>query len=304
MREKWEFKYTPKLFEEIILNEDIKDQLRSAFEERPNMLLYGPPGVGKGCIVENFIDYHGIKDYTLKINASNENSVDDIRNKVEPFAKSASWDKMKLVYLNEADALSSGQSGAQKILRDIIEATYKNCQFIFTCNYIQYIIDEIKSRNQLYNIHTPPVKEIFNKCEYILKQEGVKYKKRSLLELVKRCYPDVRSTIVTLQQNVYNGELSEKVNLSASEGVYEEILEAMKSGDPDNVRKVLRSNTIHYPSLFEFLYNKLMDEDEVFKNDYGAILLIGEHHNENAKVDIKEINFMHMYFKFLRDGVI
>ena len=304
MREKWEFKYTPQSFDEIILNDTIREQMRSAFEERPNMLLYGPPGVGKGCIVDSFIQYHGLKDHTLKINASAENSIDDIRDKVEPFAKSASWEKMKLVYLNECDALSSGQSGAQKMLRDLIEVTYKNCQFIFTCNYIQYVIDELISRNQLYCVSSPPGKEVFNKCASILDQEKIKYNKKVLVELVKRCYPDMRNTIITLQQNVYNGKLADKLSLSPAEGIHEEVLTAMKSGDPDQVRKVLRSNTIYYPALYDFLFNKLMEEDEVFKNDYGAILLIGEHHNENAKVDIKEINFLHMYFKFLRDGVV
>lgn len=268
------------------------------------MLLYGPPGVGKGCIVENFIKHHGLENHTLKIHASSETGIDSIREKVEPFAKSASLDKMKLVYLNEADALSSGQSGAQKMLRELIETTHKSCQFIFACNYIQYIIDEIQSRSEVYNITHPPAKEIFSKCVYILEQEGIQYKKKSLLELVKRCYPDMRNTIITLQQNVYNGKLADKIALSPAEGVHEEVLEAMKSGDPDKVRKVLRSNTILYPALYEFLYNKLMEEDQVFSNDYGAILLIGEHHNENAKVDIQEINFMHMIFKMLRDGVI
>jgi hypothetical protein len=99
--------------------------------------------------------------------------------------------------------------------------------------------------------------------------------------------------------------LSNNIKISSYNEIYEEILSAMKTGNPESVRKLLKSNTVDYTSLYKFLYEKLMVTDEdVFKNDAGAILLIGEHSYRDAIVSIKEINFMHMYFDMLSNGVV
>ena len=152
----WEFKYEPRKFDLMILNDEIRGLLREAIKTRPNMLIYGLPGVGKGTFVNNLIKENGLENHTLKINASDETGIDAIRMKVKTFAQAMSIDKMKLVYLNEADSLSSGPQGAQKMLRDLIESTQSNTQFILACNYEQYIIDELKSRCQLFHIANPP----------------------------------------------------------------------------------------------------------------------------------------------------
>lgn len=303
-KELWEFKYKPKEFDDMVLNDDIKPLLKKSLDERPNMLLYGPPGVGKGCFVDILINHNNLKNFTLKINASSETGIDSIRDKVVPFASAFSPGQMKLVYLNEADALSgTNQSSAQKSLRDLMETVQSNTRFIFACNYEQYIIPEIKSRCQMINISNPPKKDIVMKMAYILQSEKVKFNPKSLISIVNRTYPDIRNTIITLRQNVNNGELAENIVLSSSEKIFNKILDAMKSGNPENVRIELRSKTIYYLGLYEYLYEQLMTQDEVFKNDGTAILHICEHFHRNETIPNKEINFMHLVFKMLEDGV-
>lgn len=302
-QELWEFKYKPTEFKDLILNEDIKPILKNSLDEKPNMLLYGSPGVGKSAYVDIFILYNNLKKYTLKINASLETGVDSIREKVIPFASAYSPNQIKLVYLNEADALSgSTQSSAQKGLRDLMETVQDNTRFILACNYEQYIIPEIKSRCQLVNISNPPRKEIVMRMAKILQTEKIKFDPKSLIDIVNRTYPDIRNTIITLRQNVNNGVLAKKIVLSSSEKTFDVILSAMKSKDPDKVRKELRSNTIYYTGLYEYLYEQLMTKDEVFSNDGTAILHICEHFHRNESISNKEINFIHLMFKMLEDG--
>lgn len=300
----WEFKYQPSKWEDLIINDDLKETLRKNLDERPNMLLYGPPGCGKGSYIDVLINHNEIKGCTLKINASLEGGIDTIRDKVRSFAQAANFElgKLKLVYLNEAD--HPNLQAAQQSLRALIEETNKITQWIFACNYSQYVIPEIKSRCQVFNITNPPANEIFAKCEYILKNEGVKYKKKTIVDLIKKTYPDIRSTINTLRRNSINGKLQENIEFSSADKIFESILESMQTGDPEKVRKILKSNTIYYPQLYEFLYNKLMTEDKVFKDDAEAILLVGEHLHRDSHSSIKEINFMHMIFKMLKNGVI
>lgn len=300
----WEFDYAPKKWEDLIISEDMKDVLRKSIKERPNMFIYGPPGVGKGSYVDVLIHENELKASTLKINGSLEGGIETIREKVLPFAQAMNFDvgKLKLVYLNEAD--HPNLVTAQRSLRDLIESTNKVTQWILVCNYPEVIIPELKSRCQSFHLNKPPAKEIFKKCADILESEGVKFKKDSLLSIVKKCYPDIRNTIITLRQNTVNGKLKDKIEFAGSDVTFDEILKCMKSGDPESVRKALKSSTIFYPQLYEFLYNKVMDEDEVFKNDAGAILLISEHAYRDNIVSIKEINFMHMVFEMLSKGVI
>lgn len=303
----WEFKYEPVTFDSMILNSNIKSALKEAIISRPNMLIYGPPGVGKGTFVNILIKENGLDNNFLKINASDETGIDAMRDKVKTFAQAMSIGQMKLVYLNEADSLTSGPQGSQKMLRDLMEQTQSNTQWILCCNYEQYIIPELKSRCQLYNISTPPAIDIFKHCKKILDIEKVAFNKQSLLSLVKKCYPDIRNTIITLRQNVIDGKLSEELVQSSSQVLFQSILTQMKS-DPGEVRKILKSNSIHYDGLYEFIYEHLMDESEsrvdIFNDEANAIIHIGEASYRNGIVANKEINFMRMYFKMIQDKTI
>jgi DNA polymerase III delta prime subunit len=156
------------------------------------------------------------------------------------------------------------------------------------------------------HINNPPAKDIFNKCEYILKAEGIQYDKKTLVELVKKCYPDIRKTFVFLRQNINNGKLNETIELSSFDKLFEEILSGILSKDPEKVRKILKSSSVNYQALYGFLYDKIMDsvEDDVFKDDASAILLIAEATYRDNQIANKEINLMHMVFQMLKNGVI
>jgi replication-associated recombination protein RarA len=306
-RNLWEFVYEPKKFEMMILNDTIKGALKEAFDTRPNMLIYGPPGVGKGTFVNILMNHHNLQDFTLKINASEETGIDSIREKVKSFAQAMSIGTMKLVYLNEADSLTSGPQGAQKMLRDLMEQTKDNTQYILACNYEQYIIPEIKSRCQSFNIAAPPADKIFKYCKGILTAEKIEFDPKSLVQLVKKCYPDIRNTFITMRQNVSGGKLADTIVQSASEELFNKILMSMNK-DPGEVRKILKSNSVHYEGLYEHLYEHLMDESDdridIFNDEAQAVIHIGESAYKSSIVANKEIEFMRMYFRMIQDKTI
>ena len=296
----WEFRYKPEEFSDMILADSIKPKLKKALVEHPNLLLSGIHGCGKGTFVDIFIKFTGCE--VLRINASDETGVDVIRDKVKSFAVSLGYsDTLKLVYLNEADFLSSN---AQAMLRDLIEQTHDICRFILAVNYHDKIIPELKSRCQFIQFPDPPIKDIAKKCIDILKQEGVKYNTKDVITLVKKVYPDIRHTINTLKENVHDGKLSNEMLITSTDDIYKEVLSAMYTKDPSKVRKSLRSNPIDYTRLFEYLYTRLMGDEDVFKNDPVSMMHIAEGSYRNDVVAIKEINFMNSYFKMLKDGAV
>jgi len=293
----WTFAYEPTTIDEMILNDDIKPALKKALDEVPNLLLYGTAGLGKGTFTNILLRHTGFDK--MWINASDATGIDAVRERIRPFATSMSMSDLKIVVLNEADSLTSGPQGAQKMLRQLMEDVQKITRFVLLCNYEHNIIDEIKSRCQTVKIDNPPAKEIGKLCLKILKREKVKYKAEDVISIVQKCYPDIRKTIQVLQLNTINKVLVGS-RLSVSEDVWKKIFDFMLKQDVENVRKELKSNYIDYPDLYKFLYENAGE----FKEPGGAILLVGEHLHRNTFYPIKEINFMHMFVQMIFQKVV
>lgn len=301
-QEKWEFKYSPTSIDEMVLHPEVRKRLECALKDIPNILLVGDRGTGKGTWVDVLRKQTGFA--CRKLNGSDERGIDVFREKIKPFCTVPPIEgRFNLMYINEADYLTPETEAA---LRDFIETVQNTTRFIFCANYGDKISPELKSRFRVVEMLNPPGKEIFKHLEYILKEEGVRYKPSTLVKLVKKCYPDIRQTIISLQENVKKGVLPEKLSITTMNDVYQEVVDAMLSGKPDVVRKVLRSNPMDYTALYKYIHDLVMDanDDDIFANDVGAILLIGEHSHRDNVSSIKEVNFMHMYFKMLTEGVV
>ena len=285
----WTFTYEPKSLDDMILNEEIKPKLQKAITELPNLLLYGTPGIGKGTFVHILLKESGCDH--MWVNASDHTGIDFIRENIKPFAYTGRGlsSKQKILVLNEADSLTSGPQGSQKMLRQLMEDVQNITRFIFLANYEQYIIPELKSRCQVIKIDNPPKKEIGLFCSKILKKEGITFDPKILIKIVQKCYPDIRKTVWALQENTIDGKLVDS-RIYSSEDVFKSILDTMKEKNIEKVREILKSNYIIYPQLYEYLFENIGE----FASPGGAILSIGDHLRYDNMVANKEINFIHM----------
>lgn len=295
MGEMWTFKYEPKSLDEMIADDKTKEKLRKIIDEKPNVMLSGPPGIGKGTFTNIFLEETELD--RIKINASDETGIDNIRDKVKSFATSMGSTNPKIVVLNECDFLSIP---AQSMLRDLMEQVQKITRFIFQCNYSYKVIPELHSRCNNVDLTSPPAKQIYLHCTNILKQEKIKVKDKSqIVDLIKRLYPDIRSIVNTIQFNCSNGILDE-IKITTDEDIHEKILDYLTQGKVNDMRQVLKSNMIDYVALYNYLYENVGE----FSSPGDAIVLISEYLYRNGFIAIKEINFMGMVTKMMRDGVI
>jgi len=294
----WSFRYEPKKFKDIILNENIKPILKKIIVEKPNLMLIGPPGVGKGLFTRIFLKESGL-DY-MWLNSSDETGIDVIRAKVKSFATAMGLTELKVVVLNEADSLSRGPQGAQKMLKQLMEDVHKITRFVFISNDESLMMTEIMSRCQVIHIDNPPAKEIFYFVSNILKKERVKFNKVKVISIIKKCYPDIRSTIISLQKNTIDGKLVGDETIH--EPVLNAILNLVKEKNLGGLRTELRSNAINYSILYKYLFDNINN----FKSPGDGIILVGDHSFRDVSLhqNLKEINFVTMVVKMIRDKVV
>ena len=262
----------------------------------PHLLLYGRAGGGKTTlakIIVNLVDC----DY-LYINASDERNIDLVRDKLKTFASSIGFRPMKIVILDEADYLNV--NSAQPALRNLMETFSAHCRFILTCNYVEKIIEPIRSRCQAYKIVPPSKKEVALHVKGILEKENIDFDLDDLALVVTAGYPDLRKIINDLQRQVIDGKLKIDKDGMLHNEFKLRFLEMIRSkSDLRSIRKLIAdSNFSDYTELFRLLY----DEVETFTGDKipEVIADISSGAYQDVLVVDKEINFIATVSNILR----
>jgi DNA polymerase III delta prime subunit len=261
----WVEKYRPNKLEDYVGNEHLKSKVAGYIEsgDIPHLLLYGKAGTGKTTLAKLIVNSVDC-DYMI-INASDENNVDTVRNKVKNFASTIGFRQSKIIILDEFDYMTPN---AQAILRNLMETFSKHCRFILTCNYVEKVIDPIQSRCQTFQIVPPTKKDVAVQISKILQNEGVKFEIKDLVPIIDAGYPDIRKIINTCQLNSIKGELKVDVQNLLENDYKMKILEILKSKD-DKRNKYMKlrqalvdSRATDFTELYTLLYDKVEEYAE------------------------------------------
>ena len=298
----WVESYRPDTLQGYVGNEHILEKVKIYIENEdvPHLLLYGQAGTGKTTlakIITNQIDCD-----VMYINASDENNVDTVRDKIRGFASSMGFRKWKIIILDESDYLTPN---AQAALRNLMETFSKTTRFILTCNYVEKIIDPIQSRCQTFGITPPSKKEVAIRLKEILDLEGVQYEMSDLAILVNSGYPDIRRVLNGAQRQVVKGVLKIDKQSTVQANYMDEVLNILKSNGSvkelfTKVRQVIADSKVKdYTPFYRFLYDNV---DDYANGKVGnTILKIADGQYKDASVVDKEINVMAMLLEILID---
>ena len=292
-------KYRPQVIDDCILPDDTKKTFKEFVEkgEIPNLLLSGPPGIGKTTIAKALCNELGADFYV--INGSDEGRfLDTVRNHAKNFASTVSLtgsSKHKVIIIDEADNTTSD---VQLLLRANIEAIYNNCRFIFTCNYKNKIIEPLHSRCAVIDFTIKGKQKaqlagsFFKRLQNILDAERIEYDQKVVAELVSKHFPDFRRVLNECQRYSTGGKIDSGILASFSDVSVNDLLKCLKEKNFTEVRKWVVSNLDNDSSvILRRVYDALYDV-LVPASIPAAVLVIAKYQYQICFVADQEINLL------------
>jgi len=295
----WVEKYRPQTIEDCILPDNIKKTFKEFLNkgEIPNMLLAGPPGVGKTTVAKALCNELGVDFYV--INGSDEGRfLDTVRNNAKNFASTVSLSseaKHKVIIIDEADNTTND---VQLLLRASIEEFAANCRFIFTCNYKNKIIQPLHSRCAVvdFSIRGKEKQEIaasfFSRLNYILDTEKIGSDKKVLAQLINKHFPDWRRVLNECQRYSVSGKIDTGILATFSDVKTDDLFKNLKEKNFPEVRKWCVNNLDNDPTV---LLRRIYDGCYGSLDGPGvaaAVLIIAKYQYQSAFVADQEINML------------
>ena len=296
----WVEKYRPTKIEDCILTDELKETFKQFLNQKeiPNLLLSGTAGTGKTTVARALCEELGA-DYIM-INGSDEGRhIDTLRNNIKNFASTVSLTETaghKVVIIDEADYMNP--ESVQPALRAFIEIFYKNCRFIFTCNFKHKILPALHSRCTVIDFavtngeKNKSYSDFHKRLQYILNEEKIGFDPKVLAELIQKYYPDFRRTINELQRYSVRGKIDSGVLFSLTEVDTKKLIEILKEKRFNDMRKWVIQNLDKEPSalfssVYEILYKYLQPQSIP-----QAVLVIAGYQYKAAFVADQEINMV------------
>ena len=295
----WVEKYRPKTIDECILPDATKQTFKDFLDkgEVPNLLLAGPPGVGKTTVAKALCHELGVDYYV--INGSDEGRfLDTVRNQprtlLRPFRFRQMLDTKSSSSMKQITQGTTYNSSYGQILR----------RFITTVGSFSHVTTKIRSLNPstrdvpLSSLESKEEEKaqiaagFFGRLKQILDTEGIEYDNKVLVELINKHFPDWRRVLNECQRYSTSGKIDSAILATFSDVSVNDLIKNLKQKNFTEVRKWVVNNLDNDSGvLLRRIYDALLTSLE--NNSIpAAVLIVAKYQYQIAFVADQEINFL------------
>ena len=235
-------KYRPQTFEEVVGQNFVVKTILNAIDKKElshSLILAGLHGCGKTTIARLIGKKLGCHDWDIvEVDAASHNGVDAIRNLVKMSKIPPRAGKHKLYIVDEAHRLSNAAFDA---FLKTLEEPDRHVYWIFCSTELPKFPSTIVSRCQVFRLKAIDYMVLFDRLEFICKQEQVPYTERILRLVARKAEGSLRDGISYLEMliNFSNKDLT-KPDLLEQLGevdrlVYLDFMNLILKGDVNKV---------------------------------------------------------------------
>lgn len=205
-------KHAPRTFQHVMMPEMLRTRFQNILSSGtvPNILLYGPHGVGKTLVFNLMLRDLGAAE-VLRINGADNGGHDAAIGRLHTFCKKLRTASAcpKIVMVDNADRMSAKTQLAIAAAMDEFAAP---CRFLFTGGSLEGVSELVQSRCNIYHMPAPSRKDVVRCLRDTCAKESITHEGRSLELIAVTAKGDVRRALNLLDViAMTNAHLSEEV---------------------------------------------------------------------------------------------
>jgi replication factor C subunit 2/4 len=228
----WIESYRPQILEDVILDNQIREQIKVFLLDKPHthLIITGMPGVGKTtiarCIAKKILGEYLHEGY-MELNAAENRGIRSISSIIPMFCKKVvKFTCSKIILLDEADNITIK---CQYDINTMIKEFGKNTKFIFTCNDSSKIYEDIQSVCHIIRFKKLTDEQVETFLVKICQDKDISYSHKGLGIICYISDGDMRKAVNNLQLTYYSYQKITKEN----------VLRVCKMPDPEGIMDII-----------------------------------------------------------------
>ncbi len=258
-------KYSPETCEEVVGREKEISIIKKFLKDFPNvkkkaLLLHGPPGAGKTCVVRAVSNDLGFE--LLEINASDKRNAENIKNIIGSASKQASlFSKKRVILIDELEGIHgrTDRGGVKEIISIIKETSFP---IIMVANNVyNKKLSTLRKKARMVEVKKIKYWSVYNLLKNISIKEGISLSSSGLRKLASLSNGDARSALNDLSSIESDEDLEGLYEREKEENIFQVLKMVFKaSAEETSLSSTDRLRNMNFNTLLLWIGENIINE--------------------------------------------